>query len=174
MVVIALVLGPIMYALPSPKDKRLSSLRLAARQAGLEVKLTQIPKLDPEAHERVSSGGIAKEAKLACTAYRLAHDTERLADCSGRQLLRIPQAPTITFTEVFPGWAIQDPEGLDWWRSNRQFWIESLANLPREILAIEVDGRFLACYWRESGDLESGMIERISDALKSIRIHFSS
>ena len=50
--ILALVIGPVAYLLPSKKDKRLAALRLRARQLGLHITLSRLPKLDPSAEER--------------------------------------------------------------------------------------------------------------------------
>ena len=69
--VIAVAIGPILWLLPSKRDKRLAELRTAARHAGFVVEAVAVPKLDPEAAERVSAGGVARDAKIDCVAYRL-------------------------------------------------------------------------------------------------------
>ncbi|MEM9624471.1 MAG: hypothetical protein AAF993_22715, partial [Pseudomonadota bacterium] len=69
--VLAMVIGPVMYLVPSARDKRLAELRSQARIAGLGVKLSTLPKLDPSADERVSAGGVIKEAANSCVAYQL-------------------------------------------------------------------------------------------------------
>ena len=68
--VIALVLGPVMYLKPSAKENRLAALRLAARKAGLTVKLDSIPTFDPEPAERVSAGGEVRQTTRSCAAYQ--------------------------------------------------------------------------------------------------------
>lgn len=79
---LALAIGPILWLLPSKRDKLVSSFRAAARGVGLVVEVTNVPKLDASASERVSAGGKARDASIQCAAYRLplpptAHDPPR-------------------------------------------------------------------------------------------------
>lgn len=69
--VLAVAIGPLLWLLPSKRDKRIGELRAAARRAGLVVETTAVPKVDAGAEERVSSGGVARAARLDCAAYRL-------------------------------------------------------------------------------------------------------
>ena len=69
--VLALAVGPILWLLPSKRDKLVGRFRTAARSAGLVVEMTKIPKLDASASERVSAGGKARDASIQCAAYRL-------------------------------------------------------------------------------------------------------
>lgn len=173
-VVAALIIGPVMYVLPSAKDKRLMALRAAAREAGLEVKLSYIAKLDAAADERVTSGGVAKLPSLPCVAYRLAHQIPALQNIAEHQLLRIPVAPTLRYSEVFSQWGSIKTEQIGWWQQAGDFWTLWLKNLPDEVIAVQIDGRYLACYWRESGQVEDGVIEAISTQLRNCHLHFSS
>ena len=68
---IVVAAGPILWLLPSKRDKRLAELRAAARRAGLVVEIVAVPKLDADASERVSAGGVARHATIDCAAYRL-------------------------------------------------------------------------------------------------------
>ena len=63
--------GPIVWLMPSRRDRQLAKLREAARRAGLVVELVRVPVLDARPEERVSAGGVARDAQRACTAYRL-------------------------------------------------------------------------------------------------------
>ena len=69
--VLALAIGPLLWLLPSKRDKRIGELRAAARRAGLVVETTAVPKIDVAAEEQVSSGGAPRAARLDCAAYRL-------------------------------------------------------------------------------------------------------
>ena len=69
--VLALAIGPLLWLLPSKRDKRIGELRAAARRAGLVVETTAVPKIDAAAEEQVSSGGAPRAARLDCAAYRL-------------------------------------------------------------------------------------------------------
>ena len=70
-IVLLAVIGPVLYLLPSKRQRRLGALRAAARSAGLAVELASVPKLDAAPEERVSAGGVPRDARIDCAAYRL-------------------------------------------------------------------------------------------------------
>ncbi len=63
--------GPIMWLMPSKRDRQLAKLREEARRAGLVVELVRVPVLDAAPEDRVSAGGVRRETGRPCTAYRL-------------------------------------------------------------------------------------------------------
>ena len=69
--VLAVVVGPVFWLLPSKRDRRVAELRVAARRAGLVVEMVALPKVDAAAHERVSAGGAPRNPSIDCAAYRL-------------------------------------------------------------------------------------------------------
>ena len=69
--VLAVVIGPVFWLLPSKRDRRVAELRVAARRAGLVVEMVALPKVDAPAHERVSAGGTVRNPSIHCAAYRL-------------------------------------------------------------------------------------------------------
>ncbi len=71
-VVLAAAVGPLLWLLPSKRDRRLSELRTAARSAGLIVEVASVPKLDARAEERVTAGGAERLPSVSCAAYALA------------------------------------------------------------------------------------------------------
>ena len=74
-VVLLIAFGPVLWLIPSQRDKRLAALRLAARQAGLNVEIEHLPKLNASAEERVSAGGVIRDPVVECAAY--SHMLER-------------------------------------------------------------------------------------------------
>ena len=68
---LALVLGPVLYLMPTRRDKEQAMLRGCARAAGLVVELTTLHKVDSEAHERVSASAQPRQmAKAAACPAR--------------------------------------------------------------------------------------------------------
>lgn len=167
--VVAMVVGPIMYLKPSGKEKRLSGLRLAARKAGLTVKLTAIPRLDPEPTDRVSAGGEVKQPELSCAAYQLNFNTELVVDIDIR-FLRTPEKPTIPVTETFAGWML-DPNKAKAWPTSTQgvkVVLHAIAvNAPDFCLAFAVDSRFLSCYWLERAPEDGPQIAELHNFLRN-------
>lgn len=176
--VAALVIGPITYLLPSAKDKRLAALRLHARQLGLTVKLSALPKLDPTPQERVNAAGEKLNPEQSCVAYQLPmiHD---LGVDDDIVLVRVPLAPTIVFHSVRDGWALSqiptaseqtlaDVRVLDQVLSIRRL-TERLESATVQILGWHLSPRYIAIYWDEKGSVESGEAEEIRRVLDAIR-----
>ena len=63
--------GPAFYFMPSKKDRRLARMRQQAHLEGLSVQLAEVRKLNPQAAERVSSGGEVRTPVYATAAYAL-------------------------------------------------------------------------------------------------------
>ena len=68
---LVLVLGPVLYLMPTRRDKEQAMLRSCARAAGLVVELTTLHKVDSEAHERVSASAQPRQPRIQCVRYGL-------------------------------------------------------------------------------------------------------
>jgi hypothetical protein len=167
--VLILAIGPIFYLLPSAKDKRLVKLRERARRQGLNVRIAFLPKLDPDAGERVSAGGAVRETKIECTAYELPVGKRLRLDAF--LIRRLPASPTILVYEVFPGWGTTQLDESNVVKRDRRL-VEALAHaasqLPSDAVGLGFDARSVSCYWRERSDGEDGAIEQIDRLLKRL------
>lgn len=146
--------GPILYLRPSPKDKRLMELRAAARQHDLIVDIGHLDKLNPSAEERVNSAGKARHPRLEMARYR--HSFSRaLRHITPMLIQRDPggKRPFVGFK--FTGDAFQDPAIYD-------ALSEVLGALPADAEAVEVDARFVSCYWRERGSDQSARLAALA------------
>jgi hypothetical protein len=172
--VVAMIVGPVMYLVPSAKDKRLTALRAAARQAGLTVQLTNVAKLDPADSERVSAGGTHKRPTVACTAYQLPV-TRRLVGFESLMLIKMPPQPTVTTTEVLDGWSLDASTSRHAWtgyaanRENTSLLAQAIADLPGDALAVGLDKRFVACFWLEKADPHGEAVATIHRVLVELR-----
>lgn len=170
--VLALVIGPVMYIMPSAREKRIAELRRRAMAAGLKVKLSRLPKLDPQAEERVSAAGQVRTVTMECAAYQRTIDATRLADVGELLLLRVPATPTIPFKEAMSGWAIAPGHEAAW--QAMQAHSERLAafsnwlqELPQEVLGAGFDSRFVSCYWRENAEAQTPIVDDLARLLKA-------
>ena len=68
---LALVLGPLLYLMPTRRDKEQAMLRSRARAIGLIVELATLHKVDSEAHERVSASAQPRQPRIQCVRYGL-------------------------------------------------------------------------------------------------------
>ncbi len=157
--VLALVIGPAMYLKPSPKDKRLVALRGRARELGLTVSIEFLPKLNPTADERVSSGGVVREPKVERAAYRLAHGADELLGDVDVLVLKIPEDVSVVIPERRGDWAIlkgELPKIID------DKLAELLRTLPETVLGLAFDARCVTCYWSEPAGSEATDVEAIA------------
>ena len=140
--------GPIFWLMPSRRDRQLARLRETARRAGLVVELVRVPALDAKPEERVSAGGVARDAQRPCAAYRLpVHGLDEAAP--GWFLLR-----DATGADPLPGWT-RHPErpsrglpsdtGAYWTRVAR-----AVAALETRCVALECTPAGVTWYWLEN------------------------
>jgi len=171
--VIALVLGPVMYLKPSTKENRLAALRLAARKAGLTVKLDSIPTFDPEPAERVSAGGEVRQTTRSCAAYQRGITLSEPMPIQFR-VLRMPPTPTVPVNEVHPGWALD--QGLEGSFENKvgQSIYGLLDKAPAFCVGFSVDVRFLSCYWFEQAQEGGTEVDEIAMFLQSAEREIAS
>lgn len=139
-IVLLAVIGPVLYLLPSKRQRRLGALRAAARSAGLTVELASAPKLDAAAEERISAGGVPREARIDCAAYRLPLP-KPLPDAPSWQLLR-DRSGAASRLQPAAGWtALSPPQGVpapdaDYWRR-----VAALIDaLPGGCVGVEANG----------------------------------
>ena len=139
--------GPVLWLMPGPRERRLSNLRLKARQRGLVVEMTRLEDVRPRPQDRVSSGGTIKRPVIKCAAYRL----------------HLPNA-----TEVGEALRIarDDPQAgalLGPWH----------AHLPSDWLLVERDAHSATLYWREQVGDESldERIDTIASLLRGLAAH---
>lgn len=66
-----LAFAPILWLMPTKRDRQLVKLRAQARREGLMVEVTALPKRGASAEERVGADGVARAATQPCSAYRL-------------------------------------------------------------------------------------------------------
>lgn len=152
--------GPIVWLMPSRRDRQLAKLREAARRAGLVVELVRVPTLDARPEERVSAGGVARDAQRACTAYRLpVHGVDEGAP--GWFLLRDAAAanPLRGWTRhpERPARRLPSDAGPYWTRVGR-----AVAGLEERCLALECTPATVTWYWLENAG-QRGPAEVVSD-----------
>ena len=145
---LVLVIGPVLYVLPTAKDKRLARLRERARMAGLQVKLASLPKLNPTPDERVNAGGTKRDPQLSSVGYGLNHDLGDHISGSTR-LQRIPDDVTVPVDERVPGWHVIESAAWHQGLFGHEALREVLNALPEWIVAVGIDRRVITCYWDE-------------------------
>ncbi|MDH3663079.1 MAG: hypothetical protein OEU92_24160 [Alphaproteobacteria bacterium] len=178
-IIITLILlaafGPVLWLVPSKRDRQLSAVRDQARREGLVVELRKVPKLNPSADERVSAGGRVKEPVVDCTAY--IHTLgRRLSYLPSWRLLRGQDAHNSRgedHRQPRPGWAF-DPEFKPDLAAGRVAFDASLAGLehlfqgmPADVVAVELGVRSLTVYWLESRGAERATVTALSELMSA-------
>jgi len=153
--------GPVLWLVPSRRDRHLSALRDQARREGLVVALQHVPKLNPSADERVTAGGRVKQPTVACTAYTRTLP-RRLVELPAWRLLRGNDHP-----QARAGWQFDPARNAG--GSEFQASMEAIAGLfdelPRDVIGVELSPRALTLYWLESGSADRSTVTRLSDML---------
>lgn len=153
---LAVVIGPILYLVPSEKDRYITALRALARKQGYTVQIDKVLKLDPSSDERVTAGGGVRQPALACARYQKPLGVS-LNNLTPIILMRLPDQPTMPVELLQGKWGVAaaDPvqyKALQQWRSYAAAsteLISVLGQLPDDVLAVQFDKRFVAAFWTE-------------------------
>ncbi len=160
-----LAFAPVLWLMPTKRDRQLVKLREQARREGLIVELTALPKRAARAEERVGADGVAREATRPCSAYRLpAAKPWRRAPCWFLLRDEGGAAP-------LSGWAehpeVQLPHvDAGYWRAVAGV----LDGLEDHCLAMEVTERAASWYWLENarGREATELVGEIAERLRAI------
>ena len=164
-VILIVAFGPVMWLMPSQRDRYLSKLRQQAHLEGLVVELRRLPKVNPTPEERVSAGGVVREPVVECMAYtrmlpRRMHalgDWRLLRDENSREVMAVPAGWSIDrgftnstagvgeVTELLPG---------------------LLDELPTDVIGIEVTSSAVSLYWLERAGSEVAVVTRLGGMME--------
>lgn len=153
---LGVAIGPILYLMPSDRDRYITGLRAVASRQGYTVQLDKVLKLDPSDEERVTAGGGVRYPMVSCARYQLPLGVT-LNNLLPLTLLRIPPQPSVSIERLLGDWgiALVDPaqqKALAHWRANPSAASETLTvlqQLPLDVLAVQLDKRFVAAFWLE-------------------------
>ena len=162
--VLVVAFGPVLWLVPSKRDKRLSALRSRARAEGLIVEMRRIPKPDPTPEERVSAGGRVRDPAIECASYGLP---------LARGLKYLPTFRLVRMSadqgpDPFPDWQYdQRPTG-----DGRAYLEEVLAEtgkltqaLPEDVAAVELGARMVLVYWLEKPGSTEALVPDLASAM---------
>lgn len=156
--------GPVLWILPSKRDRLLTRLRAGARARGILVELTRLRDLAAPLEERVSAGGVPRTPTRACAAYRQA--IPRSVNHAPRwRLLRDGDEPG----QPVAGWTFDGERAGD-----RPYWQEAalyLDELPDDVLAVEVGRNQVSLFWRERVAAEE--VEAVLDRLATMLVRLA-
>ena len=138
-VVLLAAFGPILYLVPSRRDRRLARVRQQARLSGFVVELHPVRQTNPELADRVSAGGAVKTPMHQSVGYTLMLPS-RLDFLSSWRVLRDDEA-----TVPVPGWQL-DEGGV----KSLVGLPDLLAELPGDVVGVELKTQTLTAFWLES------------------------
>lgn len=174
-VTFALVVGPLFWLRPTPRDRQLERLRGHARRCGMNVSVHVIADPDPRAQDRVSSGGKVLEPKIDVALYalplRLPGSLES-RHAPAWEVIRLRHHARSELEDemsagLHSGWRFERP-GLPLWESVVTRLSEALEAIPRGSVKVEADDRAIGLYWQERGT--EADVDAIADALEQIRL----
>ena len=97
--------GPMLYLMPTERDRHLSALRAQAKSLGYTVQLDRVLKLDPDDHERVTAGGGVRHPAVSCARYRLPLGVT-LNQLAPLTLMRIPPRSVLPIERLSDNWGV--------------------------------------------------------------------
>lgn len=148
-IIIVLILivafGPILWLMPSRRERRLSALRQRAYRHGMRVELKRLPGADVAPEERVTAGGRALDTTRECAAYLMPLGA-RLRMLPTWRVLRGGRG-----IEALPGWAFEPGRRPEHPRLDVMLatLTPTLQALPDDVVALECEPHSVAAYWLE-------------------------
>ena len=175
--VLLLAIAPLMWVLPSRRERELAALRESARKLGFTLQVTEVDHPAPTAEERVSASGRTRRPMLPCVAYRLPRaagatpgtpSTPAMADRARRRADAddddgwgeeavdevVQVAPRTRVTRRVGAHSAGLPDD---WRLDEGFDAPDpalcalLPSLGPDVLAVESTGSTVAVFWTERG-----------------------
>lgn len=156
--ILALIVGPILILLPSPRQKEQMAFRAEAKARGITVELCTVEDPHPNPESYLSATGKPLDPVIKCIAYRIAR----------KRPLHWRRTPRISWTlirtqdahsaDLPGGWewnepADELPENLT------QALAKELPRLPEDVITVAESNYIVSVNWREKGG---------SDALEGV------
>ena len=163
---------PLLYAIPSPKERRQAKLRKRAMSDGIKVEVMFIPKLSADASEMVNAAGKLLEPKIECAAYQLV--LSKRLDIPRLLFLKTFVENKQSLYDAFEHWGVRSETEFRYIKDHPEL-IEliesSVEHLPEDALALELAPQKISVLWRESDDSGSSY-QSVLETLKMLKEHF--
>ena len=162
---------PLVYAIPSSRQRRQARLRKRATSDGVRVEVMYIPKMSADASEMVNAAGKILDPKIECAAYQLL--LPKPIDLPNLLLLKISNENKGSIFKVLDGWGVRNQHEMECFRDHTDLvkLIEvSVASLPDDVLAFEFTRNKVSLLWRENDELEEHY-SKILETLKTLKEH---
>ena len=165
LLILLVAFGPVMWLMPTRKDRRLAGLRQRAKQEGLDVDIRRLPKLNPDPEDRVTPGGRPLPLVRECAAYSRPLP-RKLRHHPAWRLMRGRAGED--GLPGLPGWVFEYRRKPDHPRLPAQ--LEALAplfeDLPAVVIAVELEPRGLAFYWLEGPGTGPDRVAELAERVK--------
>lgn len=157
-IVLLVAFGPVLWLVPSRKDRRLAGLRERARREGFIVELAHLPDPEPTPQQRVSAGGRLRDPIIECAAYTHIM-TGRLRWLPDWRLLRV----ALTTEGPRPGWVFETGCRPDRDHLTQMLEVTDpvLDSLPPDVVGLAVADRHLTAYWLEQPASNEAAVARL-------------
>ncbi len=142
--VFAMVVSPIFWIMPSPRQKKLMQFRQRAMALGFQVKVCELPQTERER--------VRREEPKQGVMYLLSWQQKRKTEMYQHLLIRT-EIDTATAERI--------------WTPMEEKLRQALLELPVQVKAIECATPGVAIYWTEQGGIE--LLETIYQRLFSLR-----
>ena len=158
-VVIALLvaIGPVLYLIPSKRDRRLARLRQQAKLTGFIVELHPVRQTNPELADRVTAGGQVRTPTHPSVAYTL-RLTRKIQHLSLWRVLRDEHSTT-----PIAGWQLDqgEPESL-------KALPGLLDALPEDVVGVELKRMAFTCFWLENPPAAEAEVDGLKATMEAI------
>ncbi len=158
-VVLLVAFGPVLYLLPTKKDRRLAALRQQARLVGFVVELKPVRKLNPDARDRVTAGGEVRVPQHDSVAYGLGLRS-RLEHLKPWRLLKGAGTP-----QPMAGWVLDENTTKDRDFDYLEAFESLFARLPSDTVAMELGVRSVTCYWLEKYPADAATVNALHEVM---------
>ncbi|WP_019530189.1 hypothetical protein [Dasania marina] len=163
-IIVAIVLGPIMWMMPSTRQRQQVALRQYALAQGLQIKVCDLP----QSHRQRVRKAPAKQGVI----YRLPLANKRPITMTQVYCLSRAEFVSDQFSPQ-PEPAVTSPQADVYeWQGDSLAAVEAeftaaLQHCPASAVAIEYSAAGVACYWQERGG--NAAVDQIKSALAALR-----
>lgn len=165
--VLLVAFGPVLWLVPSRRDRTLTRMRARARTHGLHVDVVQLDDPDPPLEARVTAGGKARRPTIDGATYRLS----------------LPRKASLA-----PAWSLSrasreaGPPGVAGWQwasapaGDEAYWERlagTIAALPADAFSCASGADEVSVTWRERapGDAAESAVDALAKCLQALAEH---
>ena len=145
LLIVAVVVGPVMWMMPSAKQKQQIRIRDYAMRQGLQIKIADLP----QSHKQM----VRKESPVQGVVYRLPLTSDKP--------ITLKTISCLKKVEQGYEWQGQPQQEL------QSLFEDVLAQCPESAMGLELSGAGVACYWQERGG--EAAVDQIKSALEKFR-----